>query len=94
MSFQEVGERFDFASQRFYSQNPDASPFALDGLIEKVNEVSEFNDLDPQVKEFIETAEYEAFKDGETPSWFVQEEYLDEDAPLTEEEKLMLKGTE
>lgn len=91
MSFQEVGERYNFAVEKFYDENPDASPFELDEFTEKVNQVSEFDDLDPEVKEFIEKAEYEAFKNGETPSWFTKEEYFDEDAPPTEEEKLMMK---
>jgi hypothetical protein len=94
MSREEIGERFEFAAQKFYSENPDASPFALDNLNKEINKASKFEELDSEAKEFIEKAEYEAFKEGQTPPWFVEEEELDEDAPLTETEKQMMKDWE
>lgn len=92
MSQLELNVRFSFAKDWFYDNNPDASIFALDDINEEVNASTEFDQLSDAAKKFIEDSEYEAFKEGVTPPWFEEPvEEIDEDAPLTPQEKEMMK---
>lgn len=88
----ELNIRFSFAKDWFYDGNPDADIFELDEINAEVNASTEFDQLSDKARKFIEDSEYDAFKQGVTPPWFEEDvEEIDEDAPLTPQEKEMMK---
>jgi hypothetical protein len=93
MSQQELNVRFTFARDWFYDNNPDADIFKLDDITENVLDCREFEELSPEARKFIESIEYDAFKQGTVPTWFEDEgDIIPEDAPPTPQELEIMKG--
>lgn len=93
MSQQELNVRFTFARDWYYDNNPDAGIFDLDDMTENVLDCREFEELSLEAQKFIESAEYEAFKQGITPTWFEDDGgIIPDDAPPTPQELQIMKG--
>ena len=94
MSKYEISSRVSFAIERYRDLNPDWGLYDLDDITNGLSNLDNFEDLPEKTKKFVEEMEYSAFKEGITPPFFEPPIEIDEDAPLTDVEKEMLKGIE